>query len=376
MFLIDDILKALKTDTDATRLRILENDVKTAVYAAEQVIGSGRGEDKLSYALEYLTTEKGYDPDKDMLRELIEATVYQMQKDRPRTRKAKAETAQEFKDKYGRKRFNGSNAGRALIYQFIYWTYLKNEGMTNDEIADKPLYNMKNIRAKTTTMQEALRYNVFVRLQEWLTNAFDSAVFIRNATDGAIAHLYTIVADAISGENIRAALGERASSDNLALWLSTLSVDSLRPTKNSYIMVGNLRADIDKGLRYLNVYNTLIAMIAKELDIPEFTVFQVNTADTKDRIDRLNKGLELLRIEIGKREVVPDGEASASFSPPFTPKELETTLEGLRDIAKDVQPIPADNVAYTERNLRAFVLDGVRTWTTLFNILGKNYWRS
>lgn len=375
MFLIDDILKMLKADTDATRLRMLERDVKTAVYAAEQVLGSGGGKDKFAYAMDYLTNKKGYDPDKDMLRELIEATVFQMHKDMPRTRKAKAETAEEFKAKYGKKRFTAANAGKALIYRFIYWTYLKNEGMTNEEIAAQPLYNMDNIRRKPETLKDALQYNVYVSLQEWLTNAFDSAVYIRNATDGAISHFYTIVADAIAGENLRAALGEAIHEDKVALWLSALSVDGLRPTKSAYNLALSLRANIDTGLRYLNVYNTLIDMIGKEIEIPEFTVFQVNISNTKDSIERLNAALALLRDEISNRGVVPDGEAVPAISPAFTPKEMEATLEAYREVSPDVPPIPVDNVTYTERNLRAFVLEGSKAWTNLFSILSKDYYR-
>lgn len=375
MFLIDDILKMLKADTDATRLRMLERDVKTAVYAAEQVLGSDGGKDKFAYAMDYLTNKKGYDPDKDMLRELIEATVFQMHKDMPRTRKAKAETAEEFKAKYGKKRFTAANAGKALIYRFIYWTYLKNEGMTNEEIAAQPLYNMDNIRRKPETLKDALQYNVYVSLQEWLTNAFDSAVYIRNATDGAISHFYTIVADAIAGENLRAALGEAIHEDKVALWLSALSVDGLRPTKSAYNLALSLRANIDTGLRYLNVYNTLIDMIGKEIEIPEFTVFQVNISNTKDSIERLNAALALLRDEISNRGVVPDGEAVPAISPAFTPKEMEATLETYREVSPDVPPIPVDNVTYTERNLRAFVLEGSKAWTNLFSILSKDYYR-
>lgn len=375
MFLIDDILKMLKADTDATRLRMLERDVKTAVYAAEQVLGSDGGKDKFAYAMDYLTNKKGYDPDKDMLRELIEATVSQMHKDMPRTRKAKAETAEEFKAKYGKKRFTAANAGKALIYRFIYWTYLKNEGMTNEEIAAQPLYNMDNIRRKPETLKDALQYNVYVSLQEWLTNAFDSAVYIRNATDGTISHFYTIVADAIAGENLRAALGEAIHEDKVALWLSALSVDGLRPTKSAYNLALSLRANIDTGLRYLNVYNTLIDMIGKEIEIPEFTVFQVNISNTKDSIERLNAALALLRDEISNRGVVPDGEAVPAISPAFTPKEMEATLETYREVSPDVPPIPVDNVTYTERNLRAFVLEGSKAWTNLFSILSKDYYR-
>lgn len=288
----------------------------------------------------------------------------------------RADTAQEFKDKYGRKRFTAANAGKALIYRYIYWAYLKNEGMTNDEIIDQPLYkNFDNIRAKVETPEDLRRYWAYVYLQEWLANAFESTVFIRNATDGAVSHFYTIVADAIAGENLRAALGDNIHEEKVALWLSALSVDALRPTTNVFIMAETLRANIEKGLRYINVYNSLIALIAKEIEIPEFTVFQVSTADTRDSIERLNAALELLRGEISQRGEAPEGEAVSPISPAFTPKEIEVTLAAFTDIFPDAPPIPAENVALTEQTLRAYVLEGGKAWTTLFTILGKNYWR-
>ncbi len=52
--------------------KLLRAAYKTAVFAAEQLIGAGRGEDKLDYAVKYLES-KGYTAD----RALIEATVKQ-----------------------------------------------------------------------------------------------------------------------------------------------------------------------------------------------------------------------------------------------------------------------------------------------------------
>lgn len=52
------------------QMEALKNATKTAVFAAEQVYGSGWGRDKMRYAEEYLR-KKGYTVDID----LIEATV-------------------------------------------------------------------------------------------------------------------------------------------------------------------------------------------------------------------------------------------------------------------------------------------------------------
>lgn len=62
----------LKTKLKAQQWDALVNVTRTAVYAAEQVYGSGWGRDKMRYAEEYITA-KGYKVDVD----LIEATVRQ-----------------------------------------------------------------------------------------------------------------------------------------------------------------------------------------------------------------------------------------------------------------------------------------------------------
>ena len=62
----------LKTKLKAQQWDALVNVTRTAVFAAEQVYGSGWGRDKLRYAEEYITA-KGYKVDAD----LIEATVRQ-----------------------------------------------------------------------------------------------------------------------------------------------------------------------------------------------------------------------------------------------------------------------------------------------------------
>lgn len=376
MFLIDDVLRMLKADTDATRLQRLERDVKTAVYAAEQVIGSGRGEDKLSYALDYLTNEKGYDPDKDMLRELIEATVYQMQKDKPRTRKAKAETAEEFKAKYGKKRFTSSSAGKSIIYAYLYWGYLKNEGLSNEELISQPLYkDIEAIRSKVATVEDARLYNHYLMLEEWLGNAFETALFMRNGVNSVLSHFYSIASGAIAGEELRSALGAQADEGNVALWLSLLSVDSIRPTTSSYDMALTLRRNIEKGLRYLNVYNTLIEIIGTEIQIPELVLFQVDMSATYDSIARLNEALSLLRDAISKRETVPDEQAITTAPPAFTEKALKATLEAFREVSPYAPPIPETNIKATERYIRDNILNGNRAWTNLFVILSSDYWR-
>lgn len=64
------VLPWMEANTTEKQRNLLHGLYKTAVFAAEQVIGSGYGQDKLEYAKNYIR-DKGYTVDYDM----IEATV-------------------------------------------------------------------------------------------------------------------------------------------------------------------------------------------------------------------------------------------------------------------------------------------------------------
>lgn len=64
------VIPWIKVKATVQQRELLERGVKTAVFAAEQVYGSGWGRDKMRYAEEYLR-KRGYTVDID----LIEATV-------------------------------------------------------------------------------------------------------------------------------------------------------------------------------------------------------------------------------------------------------------------------------------------------------------
>lgn len=66
------VIPWIRRKTNAQQWEALVNITRTAVFAAEQVYGSGWGRDKMRYAEEYIK-RKGYTVDVD----LIEATVRQ-----------------------------------------------------------------------------------------------------------------------------------------------------------------------------------------------------------------------------------------------------------------------------------------------------------
>ena len=310
----------------------------------------------------------------EMTRQAIEGTCAALDKGLKKL-KTKAETAEEFKEKYGRKRFNSSTAGKAHILAYTYWAYLKNEGLSNEELLAQPLYiNINSMSEKLKTIDDLNIYNAYIRLEEWLGNSLETAVFMRNATKSVLAHFYSIASGAIAGEELRDALGAQADEGKIAIWLSTLSVDSIRPTTGSYETVLVLRQNIDKGLRYINVYNTLIKMIADAIEIPELDVFLLDMEPIRTITSKLNEALDLLRDAISKRETAPDEQALTTAPPLFTERAMKATLEAFRDVSPDAPPIPEDNITYTERNLH-FVLRGAKAWSSLFTILSRDYWR-
>lgn len=68
----------LKTKLDANKWDKLVNVVGIAVNAAEQIFkGSGRGDEKLAYVLNYLN-EQGYKVDDATLRNVIEDAVFKI----------------------------------------------------------------------------------------------------------------------------------------------------------------------------------------------------------------------------------------------------------------------------------------------------------
>lgn len=293
----------------------------------------------------------------------------------------RAETAQELREKYQRKRLSPSTAAQYYLYNYLFWAYLKNEQKPIDYLRDRVLKD--DTRVYDTLGRDHIAggnavelYRIYGDLCEWLNSAFESAVLMRNSLLDYIKLFYNEVATAIAGENLRRALGDQAQDDKIALWLRTLTVDALRPTDLNYHDKILLRQRIERNLCYLNAYDTLIEIIAKQIKVPELTFLQVDMSAVIRWIGRLNEALEALREEIGKREVVPDGEAQPSLSPPFTPKELEETLKAFEDVSYTAPPIPKENLQHAENHVKTILSASSNfTWSGAFGAISKDYWR-
>ena len=67
----------IKSRTNGQQQANLMAAARVAVFAAEQLYGAGKGEEKLDFAIVRLK-EMGFNVDKDAVRESIEAAVYEM----------------------------------------------------------------------------------------------------------------------------------------------------------------------------------------------------------------------------------------------------------------------------------------------------------
>lgn len=293
----------------------------------------------------------------------------------------RAETAQELREKYQRKRLSPSTAAQYYLYNYLYWMYLVNEDKPIDHLRDRVLQDDTRVyetlsRDYNSGGNAYELYKIYGDLCEWLNSAFESAVLMRNSLIDYIRMFYSEIANAIAGENLRHALGDQAQDEKIALWLRTLTADALRPTDLNYYDKLFIRVRIERNLCYLNAYDTLIEIIAKQIKVPELTFLQVDMSAVIKGIGRLNEALEAFREEIGKREVVPDGEAQPSLSPPFTPKELKVMLKAFEEVSYTAPPIPKENLQHAENHVKTILgAQSNFTWSGAFKAISKDYWR-
>ena len=293
----------------------------------------------------------------------------------------RAETAEELREKYGKKRLTAKTAPKVYLFNFVYWAYLTNENKQIDPLKDRIVKD--EAKAFEIIMEHPHTqgmYTYYCTLCIWINTAFESAVLVRNSLDEFLSEYYDIAATALAGENLKRELGDQAEDEKVALWLNTLTVDHYRPTGEHYHKIIGLkysiRENIDNYRRYVNAYNTLINTIANAIDVPELTVYKVDTNTVEDRIARLNDALDALRDEIKKREIVPQKQPLTSLFPPFTPKEMEETLKAFAPISKDVQPVPDENITKIKAKIKDLdIASTAFNGDTYFRAITENYWR-
>ena len=301
----------------------------------------------------------------------------------------KAETAQELKAKYNRKRLTPTTAAQYYIYNYLYWAYLTNE--TNKEIDylhnrivkdETPIYDLL-MRNHTTGGDAYALYEKYGTLCEWLNTAFENAVLMRNALIDYLTMFMSEATNAtvvelvgVAGENIKRKLIHQAYSDkDLSTWLEVLITGMKENTRRDFFL-NVIRNGIQKNLCYLNAYNTLIEIIAKHIKIPELTFMKVEMKNVDEGISMLNKSLEGTREAIERRGNNQDENDRVSLAPPYTPEEKSKLLESYGPISKEAPPIPNENLVNAVNVVKLIFGQGTNfSWSMAFNAISKDYWR-
>lgn len=277
------------------------------------------------------------------------------------TAKKKAETAQEMKEKYGKvRRHTPKTVARMVLLNYTYWAYCMNEKKTPDYI-DESAYRIP-LQANSLGY-----YYFYLGIRNWLDTAMESAVLIRNSLFSMVGEYHNICVTVIAAESLKKELGDRANEKSIYPWLKLLSDstyvprDRDTPTRIEHIMLDQkdyLRKTINNYLRYLNVYNSLISIIAEMIDIPELTIFQVGVDSIEKNLENVNKVMEYTITKIDSN----NGEQS---------------IEAFQPMESVAPPIPEKNIDDVKKRLARLRVEGNISFNcdTLFKKLASGYWR-
>ena len=274
-------------------------------------------------------------------------------------------TAEEFKEKYGKKRFSSHTAPKSVMYSFLYDIYQQGEGGVKE-----PLYpDIEGIRRKVETYEDMDTWNGYLNLIEWQRSAFNTAVFLRSALQSNLSEYNHIATALVSAENLRAELKDVDISETATLFLSNLTLEAYSPQADGY-SVDILRKNIEGGLRYIKAYNTFIALIAEELKTPEYVRLKVRMDNVAESINDINRALTIL-TEVAYRE---RADKPGIYST-WTPEYLSATLRAFEPIGDNIPPVPADKIKEARDGIRRGVTKGQYSWYTLYRRYSSQYWR-
>ena len=277
------------------------------------------------------------------------------------TKKPVAGTAAEMLEKYKRKPYTGRNAGLCIILNYIYRTM---RGMEPEEVSDslpENLYTSERIDAivyKAWNSDQKSDVELVTGIQalmEWIATARDSAWAARMSAKMAISsattqvRTLTFIAKELRDANTPySALIDFHKPDGTE-FLQDLSGQG----EEVWDGYDTSREHIINSLCFLNAYNVLMDVIEKELDIPEFSVFKIQTEPAELLLRRFS-------------EMLKDYEAATEKV-----KYLQIDTSPIEAIPK---PVPEENIKAARMCVRS-ALRGSEAWSTAFTRILANYWR-
>jgi signal transduction histidine kinase len=281
-----------------------------------------------------------------------------------------SQTAEEYRNRYGKKHFTSKTAPKAVLYSFLYECFLQGE-----KKPILPLYpDIVSIRDKVETYEDMDSWNGYLNLIEWQRSAFNTAVFMRNALQSNLSDLDHMARNLIAAEELRGKLKSTDLSEDSRLWLYSLTIEAYTPQSGGGI-IETLRKNIEAGLRYMKAYNTFMALIAEELKAPEYTIQKVLMLRVEDALEGVNEALSLLR-EVTERERAEEAQGtSAGILTQWTPEYFRETMKLFEPVGENLPPIPEETVQDARRRIKEGVKKGQYSWYTAFFRFSTKYWR-
>jgi hypothetical protein len=286
-----------------------------------------------------------------------------------RGKRAKAQTAEELKEKYGNKRFTSKTAHKCQIYDFLYQFYLMNEHKPENIIL------FPNKEKITRLIDNNEDFNTWFGTQsliEWTRSAYNTAYFMVNTLTSNLSDFLNISKAIIAGEELREAMHGDQTAEALK-WLDAITLEAYKADKTGGYVIETLRRNIEASLRYMRYYNAFIELVSEEIKTPEYCIAQLSTASAEAALKGLNEALYMLRETVipRKAEAIKTGKITRSLEA-WTPEELEETLEDLQPVGKDIPPISEARIRATKKTITQSY--NANCWHAIFEIFSRG-WR-
>lgn len=286
--------------------------------------------------------------------------------------RAGVQTVEEFRKKYGGKRFSSKTAPKSLLYSFLYDLYEINE---NKERTD--LYpNMLAIQKQVNTYDDMNTWNAYLALIEWQRSAFNTAVFMRNTLKSSLSDYHHMITSIIAGEQIRRnVVGEQPEA--FTLFLHTLTLEAYTPQSDGgQDAVFTLRKNIESALLYMSAYNTFMDILADFTKTPEYTFLKVDMAGSLDALDEVNEALECLRQDVKDHREKEIKEATKEEKGKLWPiGYLRETMKAFAPIGLDLPSVPASKKKEAKDNIKNSFGKYFLSWHKVFATYASEYWR-
>jgi hypothetical protein len=265
-----------------------------------------------------------------------------------------AKTARELKEKYSRKRYTPRNLGIAFVAEYLYGLFLYNEGVSYKEQFDKKLLlfsetarrNHAHILSELEGLEKAI-YNRYYNMLSESRTKFQFAVQVRDATIMDYLGRTYLINDTLAAEEVITKSREKgiypeATED----FTNTLSAESFKKGRQRYKALNIFKQDIEKNLKYIQMHNTYIELIAEAFKIPEMEVLKVSTNSIDRQFEIANNHTKELREE--EKAKAPSSQVKVYFDPvfdiqPAPPISEELTSLLLSDLKKYLSVIDCYN---------------------------------